>query len=1395
MVLVSFGLLSVYSYTRADGRTYVSAAVPARLNFQARLLQSNGAIVADGNYSVEFNLYTASSGGSSVWSETHATVAVRAGYLSVYLGDVDNDLDTLDWSQQYWLTMNVNGDGEMNPRLRLTSVPYAFRASQADGITNGAGILEADDIAQLAPSSVQAVNTALAALRINQQGAGLLAQLQGAGSDVFTIANNGDVVSSGDATFSGGTLNLGAATQAGGLVLSDGSNHTGTIQTTALGQNTTYSLPDPGGGSATICLSTGNCIGGGDISNGGNSFTGTITIGTNDPHPLAFETGGTTQITIDTSGNFDVTNGALEIGSTSVISSARVLQNVTADTGILTSGTLATSRGGTGLSSFTTNGVLYASSTSALTQATGTAGQVLLSGGGNVPTFTSLTGDISITSGGLTTIANDAVTTAKILDGNVTNAKLQNNSLTINTSGNIVGGTVSLGGNLTIGTTDAVTFNTSVTTPILTSAAGLSVTSGGSGALTLTSGSGIVVLGSNTLQNNSAGLSIDVNNAGLSTLSILNNNGSNVANLDVEGAIFAGNGNAFQVNSDGDITSAFTALDGTSTTNGTSGGDTSISLVLNDATSFDVGNYVQMNSTNCGGAGINVCYTKITDKAANTLTISPSLVWGNGAAVSEYHIPEIGGNNTSQPVASRYGRAYFISGVVTGNGSTYYNGHDITTTHSSFNLLNVGVTTLNIGGDTSTINMGNSGTLVNILGSLQTAAAETITAGGGLIVSSGGAIISGGIDNNSGGLTETGAVSGVTTLVASGAITAAISSNTINGLVINAGTLSSVTGITFSSGSLDLANGGITNTGSIAGATTIGLSGAITGATATDTINGLVINSGALSAITGFTQTSGNFAISGTGTFSTGTGAVSLNGNTSLSNGHTFTVGTGTTSLGGALNVTGLATLNGSLTLETGDTLTINGEGLTDLSGNGLAITANTLTISLQTGSGMTVSASGLSNRRDCSNNQILKWANGGGGAWNCAADGVSDSRLKQNVATVEGDLLDRIQQVRIVDFDYDCNHPAFQIMHCDIEHQTGVIAQELAQIFPELVVEVNGYYQVRYDALSLYSLKATQELARKVYAIEPTASSAATTDDIKTGGVLRLDKQGALQNITGLAMISGGASVVGGINNNYGGLTNTGAILGGTVIEGQSLTLNAQGTGDILALKKDGTGVFTIFNTGALEMKLDSENAFAVKTSGGSTYFNVNTIRAMVSIGSIVPDEKAVLFTLDAKDSIEDPEGVNGASYFNSKLQRFRCYQEDRWTDCLPVGTLNDPITLDRTDWGSQPSVDTEFPGTPRILPNYSMAHEFRLRMRVTNPGSVGASCRLQFAQTDDGPWTDLAEGSSGELKIDASGTLATDWLKIKEEARDEVVVRIMCKGGNGLASPTFYGVSVQLR
>lgn len=120
---------------------------------------------------------------------------------------------------------------------------------------------------------------------INTTGGGLQTNGTTRVDNSGNLINIAAVTASGNATFQGGSATLGTSSQAGTILLSDGSSSTGSLQVAALGQNTVYTLPDPGGPSATICLTTGNCAGtaGGVTTGGGTTnrlakFNGTQTI-------------------------------------------------------------------------------------------------------------------------------------------------------------------------------------------------------------------------------------------------------------------------------------------------------------------------------------------------------------------------------------------------------------------------------------------------------------------------------------------------------------------------------------------------------------------------------------------------------------------------------------------------------------------------------------------------------------------------------------------------------------------------------------------------------------------------------------------------------------------------------------------------------------------------------------------------------------------------------------------------------------------------------------------------------------------------------------------------------------------------------------------------------------
>jgi|GEM_PF-1092700 len=148
-LLLGLGFLLGLFSTPAPANAATSSSY---LNFQSRLLTSTGSVVADGNYNIEFKITndpsaadggTGACSGSCLWRETRqnsASQGVRVvnGYMSVNLGSVTS-FPAINWDQQLYLTMNIGGtstgasptyDGEMNPRITLTALPYAFIAGQ-----------------------------------------------------------------------------------------------------------------------------------------------------------------------------------------------------------------------------------------------------------------------------------------------------------------------------------------------------------------------------------------------------------------------------------------------------------------------------------------------------------------------------------------------------------------------------------------------------------------------------------------------------------------------------------------------------------------------------------------------------------------------------------------------------------------------------------------------------------------------------------------------------------------------------------------------------------------------------------------------------------------------------------------------------------------------------------------------------------------------------------------------------------------------------------------------------------------------------------------------------------------------------------------------------------------
>lgn len=105
--------------------------VPPLMNYQGKLTDETGVPVSDGDYTIQFRIYPAPSGGDLLWEEQQ-TVAVANGLFSVVLGDSSSIPDTVFTGPTRWLALQLSPDPEMTPRKPIVSVGYAFRALAAD---------------------------------------------------------------------------------------------------------------------------------------------------------------------------------------------------------------------------------------------------------------------------------------------------------------------------------------------------------------------------------------------------------------------------------------------------------------------------------------------------------------------------------------------------------------------------------------------------------------------------------------------------------------------------------------------------------------------------------------------------------------------------------------------------------------------------------------------------------------------------------------------------------------------------------------------------------------------------------------------------------------------------------------------------------------------------------------------------------------------------------------------------------------------------------------------------------------------------------------------------------------------------------------------------------------
>jgi len=106
------------------------------LNYQGKL--EVGGAPASGTFSMTFSIYATSTGGSPLWTETQNVMVTTDGVFNVLLGSVTPFPSSLfvEAGERY-LGIKIGSDPELPDRFQLTSVAYAIRATEAEGVADG----------------------------------------------------------------------------------------------------------------------------------------------------------------------------------------------------------------------------------------------------------------------------------------------------------------------------------------------------------------------------------------------------------------------------------------------------------------------------------------------------------------------------------------------------------------------------------------------------------------------------------------------------------------------------------------------------------------------------------------------------------------------------------------------------------------------------------------------------------------------------------------------------------------------------------------------------------------------------------------------------------------------------------------------------------------------------------------------------------------------------------------------------------------------------------------------------------------------------------------------------------------------------------------------------------
>lgn len=166
--------------------------------------------------------------------------------------------------------------------------------------------------------------------------------------------------------------------------------------------------------------------------------------------------------------------------------------------------------------------------------------------------------------------------------------------------------------------------------------------------------------------------------------------------------------------------------------------------------------------------------------------------------------------------------------------------------------------------------------------------------------------------------------------------------------------------------------------------------------------------------------------------------------------------------------------------------------------------------------------------------------------------------------------------------------------------------------------------------------------------------------------------------------------------------------------------------------------------------------------------------------------------------------ENFPGISFEKETAGKLRLDQNDG--EPVPLAQIPDAAIRDASltfladgdpvGWKAQPAALTEFLGAMRHRLKFDLSKfsQARLLVNVTTAGYMVAKARVQYSP-DGFMWYYLDATSGPSVPISAPGLKISTWIDLCDDAKVDILLRLVGIDGDGVASPAFGLIALQVR